>query len=58
MCEQCHGFHRLTGTHKLIDISIEMSVHGLHFTENICDSHSGKTLEIYCFDCSVTVVSA
>lgn len=60
MCEQCCGCHqkfRFPGVHKLIDLNSEMSLEELmlKFPENVCDKHSDKYLEIYCFDCSVAV---
>jgi len=60
MCEQCRGFHqkfRLPGVHRLIDLNSEMSVDELmlKFPENVCDKHPDKSLEIFCFDCSVAV---
>jgi len=60
MCEQCCGYHqklRLPGVHKLLEISSEMGEDELlmMFPENICDKHSDKCLEIYCFDCKMAV---
>jgi len=60
MCEQCCRHHqkfRLPGVHKLVELSSEMGEEELlqMFPENVCDKHSDKCLEIYCFDCKVAV---
>jgi len=60
MCDLCCSHHqkfRFPGVHKLIDLNSEMSVDELllKFPENVCDKHSDKHLEIYCFDCRVAV---
>ena len=60
MCEKCCGHHqkfRLPGVHKLVELSSEVGEEELllMFPENMCDKHSDKCLEIYCFDCKVAV---
>ena len=60
MCEQCCGCHqkfRFPGVHKLVELSSEVGEEQLlqMFPENMCDKHSDKCLEIYCFDCKMAV---
>jgi len=50
MCEQCCRYHqkfRFFGVHKLVNMD-ELS---REFSENLCDKHKDKCIEIYCLDC-------
>jgi len=60
MCEKCCGYHqkfRLPGVHKLLKLSSEMNEEELllMLPENVCDRHSDRCLEVYCFDCKLAV---
>jgi len=60
MCEQCCGHHQkfqLSGVHKLIELNSDINANELlhKFPENMCDKHTDKCIEIYCFDCEEAV---
>jgi len=62
MCDQCCGHHQkflFPGVHNLIELHNEVNADEqlLKFSENVCEKHAERSLEIYCVDCQVAVCS-
>jgi len=57
ICERGHKTIKLTRSHRLIDIGVEINVETLHKTlpPSYCDQHEDEYLKIYCIDCKAAI---